>query len=153
MRRRSMGHRIELGAGLAAAVLAPLGLALLLFAPILPICAIATATCPASAIRYQSLLHAHLSGPSWVAVLAPLAILLAGAAGAIADARYAWRAGRVILGVATGLGLVICVLGTIGLVYLPAILALGLATYGAFLLRQAEGSAPLPPAPPDEPDA
>jgi len=140
MRGRGIGRRIELGAGLAAAVLAPLGLALLLFAPLLAFCAVAARTCPPGAVRYEPLLRVRLSGPAWAAVLAPCAVALAGAAGAVADARFGRRGGRAVLVAATALGLLVCVLGTLGLVYLPAILALGLATHGAVLGRWGPGA-------------
>jgi hypothetical protein len=134
-----MGRRIELGAGLAAGALALLALALLLFAPLVPACA-GSHACPGTNARYVSLLQARLAPDAWALVLTPALLTLVGAAGAIADARYGIRAGIVPLGVAAGLGLLLCLLGAaglVGVVYFPTILALALATYGAFLDRSA----------------
>jgi hypothetical protein len=135
---RAIGRDIELGAGIAAGVLALLALALLLLAPLLPYCAVAARPCPTGAVRYTALAHAQLSAGAWALVLAPCAIVLAGAAGALAEARFRRRAGIIPLGIATALGLLLCVLGLsgVGIVYLPAILALALATYGAMLHRR-----------------
>jgi hypothetical protein len=141
---RRLGRKIELGAGLAAGVLALLALGLLLFAPVLPYCLVARRPCPTADVRYESLLRAHLAPDAWAFVLAPALLALAGAAGAFADARYGIRAGVVPLGVAAGLNILLCLLGAAGLVavvYFPATLALALAVYGAFLHRFAAGAA------------
>jgi hypothetical protein len=144
-----MGRRIELGAGVATITLALLAALLLLFAPLVPVCASAARGCAASEVRYRSLLQSHLGAGDWALALLPAAVALLGGAGAILDARLGGRVGIVALGVAFFLGLIVCVLGATGLgvVYLPAILGLGLASYGAFLRRRAAG---IPPDAADE---
>jgi hypothetical protein len=149
-----LGGAIELGAGLAAGALALLALGLLLFAPVLPSCSTAARPCPAADVHYETLLQAHLAPDAWAFVLAPALFALAGAAGAFADARYSIRTGVVPLGVAAGLNMLLCLLGTAGLVavvYFPATLALALAVYGAFLHRFAAGAATSSGAGADDP--
>lgn len=135
---RRIGRRIELGAGVAALILALLGLALLLFAPLVAACAVATHPCPPRAVRYESLLRARLDAAAWAFALAPVVLALLGAAGAVADAVSELRLGVAALGIATGLAVLLCLLGAAGIValsYLPATLALALAAYGAYLRR------------------
>lgn len=137
-----MGRRIEFGAGVAAIVLALLAALLLLFAPLVPYCDPGAHTCVASELRYRSLLQSHVGAGDVMLALAPAVIVIVGGAGAIVDARRGGRAGLVALGVTLFLGLIVCVLGATGLgvVYLPAILGLGLAGYGAYLHRRATGA-------------
>jgi hypothetical protein len=145
-----MGRRIELGAGIAAWALSVLGLALLLFAPLVPTC-FGPAACPANTPAYVPLPQTHLGADAWVLVIAPALLTVIGAAGAIADARYGVRAGTVPLGVAAGLVLLLCALGSagvVGVVYFPATLALALAAYGAFLARSSLGPSSQTPVPP-----
>ncbi len=150
---RRLGRAIELGAGIAAGVLALLALGLLLFAPVLAYCSVAARPCPTADVRYEALLQAHLAPDAWAFVLAPALLAILGAAGAVADAHFDLRVGVAPLGVAAGLGLLVCLLGTAGLVaivYFPATLALALAVYGAFLHRFAAGAA-APSAGTDDP--
>jgi hypothetical protein len=137
-----MGRRIEIGAGVATITLALLAALLLVFAPLIPSCATATPNCPASALRYHSLLQSHLSAGNWALALLPAIVALIGGAGAILDAQRGGRAGLLALGATLFLGLIFCVLGATGLgvVYLPAILGLGLAAYGAYLRRRTVGT-------------
>jgi hypothetical protein len=132
-----MGRRIEFGAGVATIVLALLVALLLLFAPLVPYCDSVSQACAASELRYRSLLQSHVGAGDFALALLPVVIALVGGAGAIVDARRGGRAGLVALGAALFLGLIVCVLGATGLgvVYLPAILGLGLAGYGAYLRR------------------
>jgi len=139
-----LGQLIELGGGIAAGALALLALGLLLFAPVLSSCSAAARPCPAADVRYESLLQAHLAPDAWAFVAAHALLAMLGAAGAVADARFGLRGGVVPLGVAAGLNMLLCLLGTAGLVavvYFPAALALALAVFGAFLHRFAEGAA------------
>jgi hypothetical protein len=133
-----MARRIELGAGVATITLALLAALLLLFAPLVPFCASGAHACATSEVRYRSLLQSHLGAGDWALALLPAAIALLGGVGAVVDARRSGRMGIVALGLAFFLGLIVCALGATGLgvVYLPAILGLGLASYGAFLRRR-----------------
>jgi hypothetical protein len=139
-----MGWRIEFGAGVATIALALLATFLLLFAPLIPYCPITSHTCLASELRYRSLPQSNLDAGGWALVLLPAVVALAGGAGAILDTRTGGRAGLVALGAALFLGLIFCVLGVTGLgvIYLPAILGLGLASYGAYLRRRSPGARP-----------
>lgn len=137
-----MGRRIEFGAGVATIILALLAALLLLFAPLIPYCPIASHTCVASELHYRSLLQSNLGAGEWALAMLPAIVALVGGVGAILDARTTGRAGLVALGSALFLGLIFCVLGLTGLgvVYLPAILGLGLAIYGAYLHRRTKGA-------------
>lgn len=145
--RRIALERIELGAGAAAAAIGALTLPVALLAPLFPVCA--TATCSPATVRYQSLLSAHPEGSVWALLLGLLALTLAGAAGAVTDARahpeeatrgVGTKAGMPALWVASLAVFVICALGSrgpLGLLYLPSTLALALASYVALLRRLA----------------
>ena len=137
-----MGRRIEFGAGVATIILALLAVLLLLFAPLIPYCPIASHTCVASELRYRSLPQSNLSVGGWALALLPAIVALVGGVGAILDARTSGRVGLVALGAALFLGLIFCVLGVagLGIVYLPAVLGLGLAIYGAYLHRRSAGA-------------
>ena len=137
-----MGRRIEFGAGVATIVLALLAGLLLLFAPLIPYCPIASHTCAVSELRYRSLAQSNLDAGGWALVLLPAIVALVGGVGAILDTRTTGRAGLVALGAALFLGLIFCVLGAtgLGIVYLPAILGLALASYGAYLRRRSIGA-------------
>jgi hypothetical protein len=139
-----MGRRIEFGAGVATIVLALLAALLLLFAPLIPYCPVAAHVCAASETRYRSLLQSGLGVGDWALALLPAIVALAGGVGAILDTRSSGRIGLLTLGAALFLGLIFCVLGAtgLGIVYLPAILGLGLASYGAYLRRHTSGAPP-----------
>jgi hypothetical protein len=137
-----MGRRIEFGAGVATIALALLAALLLLFAPLIPYCPLAAHLCAASETRYRSLPQSGLGVGDWALALLPAIVALAGGIGAILDSRTSGRIGLLMLGAALFLGLIFCVLGATGLgvVYLPAILGLGLASYGAYLRRRPPGA-------------
>ncbi len=131
-------RRIEFGAGIAACALSVLAFAFLVFAPIVPICTVAAAqTCPAHAVRYESLAQAPSGISTWLFVLAMLALSLAGGVGAIVEARTGQRLAAIPLWAATVLVFAGCALaaGGAGLIYLPSVLALGLAAYASILSR------------------
>ena len=141
--------RIELGAGVAAALLALGALGLLLSAPLIAYCATAAAShaaasqqhaCPPADVRYTSLLHAGADAGTWLFLLGMLALTLLGAAGAIGAARFAWRWSLWALWAGTLLTFAGCALGVrgVGAVYLPATLALCLAAYAAALRWRAD---------------
>jgi hypothetical protein len=142
--RAIMGRRIEFGAGVATIVLALLAALLLLFAPLIPYCPIAAHMCAASETRYRSLLQSGLGAGDWALALLPAVVAVGGGIGAILDTRTSGRIGLLTLGAALFLGLIFCVLGAtgLGIVYLPAILGLGLASYGAYLRRRPSGAPP-----------
>lgn len=131
-------RRIELGAGIAACALSVLAFVFLVFAPIVPVCTVAAAqTCPAHAVRYESLAQASSGASTWLFVLAMLALSLAGGVGAIVEARTGRRLAAIPLWAATVLVFGGCALavGGAGLIYLPSVLALGLAAYASILSR------------------
>ncbi|HEU5440272.1 MAG TPA: hypothetical protein VFU88_13360 [Ktedonobacterales bacterium] len=134
-----MLRRVELGAGIAAGALAVLGFVALLFAP-LPTCAVAVPSngkCPASAVRYATLTQLNLETGAWLYLLALVALLLVGAAGAIAEARFGQPRGAAALWVGLVLGFTACAFSALGagLFFLPALLALALAGYASLLRR------------------
>lgn len=149
MARRIALWRMELGAGVAAAVIGALTLPVALLTPLYPLCDAAARTATggcAGATRYVSLLAARPGADVWALLLGLLALTLVGAAGAIGDARGRLAAGARLISGAGMLALwgaalavfVICALGSrgpLGLLYLPSTLALGLAAYAALLRR------------------
>ncbi|HEX5157503.1 MAG TPA: hypothetical protein VFW17_09835 [Ktedonobacterales bacterium] len=131
-------RRIEFGAGIAACVLGALAFAFLVFAPVVPVCTVAAAQgCPAHAVRYESLAQAPSGASTWLFVLAMLALSLVGGVGASVEARTGRRLAAIPLWVATALVFGGCALaaGGAGVVYLPSVLALGLAAYASILSR------------------
>jgi hypothetical protein len=142
-----MARRIELAAGIAAVVLDVCALLLLLFAPLVPVCQRAgVITCPASSVRYVPLPQAGVSAAGWVYVLGLFALILIAAAGALAEARINTRWGAWVLWAGGVLAFASCALGAggVGLVYLPAVLAVCLAAYGSISgrLRPAQRGQP-----------
>ena len=138
-------RRIEFGAGLAAALLSVSALLLLLFTPLIAYCAVSTApggattgVCPAQKTRYTSLLHVGVSGPTWAFLLGMLVVTLAGAVGAMGEARFGWRWGAFALWIGALLAFGGCALALrgVGALYLPTILALLLAAYVSILQRR-----------------
>lgn len=119
-------RRVELGAGIGAAVLGVIGLIVLLFAPIVSHCVSGPLqTCPRRDLRYTSLLQSHVDASVWAIVIGMLLLVLIGAAGAIAEARFGLRGGVIPLWSATIMTLAGCVfVQGIGLFYFPAIFAL-----------------------------
>lgn len=132
-------RRLELAGGIAAAALATLGVLLLLVTPIVPYCTVSgAAPCPAADIRYTSLAGARPSTGVWFFLLAMVVATWAGAAGAFAEARLGLARGGLVLWGGALLAFAGCALGAggIGLVFLPAVLALGLAAYASVLARR-----------------
>jgi hypothetical protein len=130
-------RRIEFGAGIAACALSLLAFVFVLFAPIVPLCASPTQRCPHGAPDYVAMVYAS-PGPSiWLFVLAMLALSLAGGVGAIIEARTGRRVAAIPLWITTVLvfgGCALAVSGA-GIIYLPSVLALGLAAYASILSR------------------
>jgi len=133
-------RRIEFGAGIAACALSLLAFIFVAFAPIVPVCSVAGAqSCPANAVHYESLAHAPSGVSAWLFVLAMLGLSLAGGMSAIAEARTGRRIAAIPLWMTTALAFGGCALAAsgAGIVYLPSVLALGLAAYASLLSRLA----------------
>ena len=131
-------RRIEFGAGIAACALSVLAFVFVLFAPIIPVCANASAQqCPANAVRYMSAVQSSPGAGFWIFVLAMLALSLLGGVSAMIEARTGRRAAAIPLWASAVLVLGGCALFAtgIGLIYLPSVLALGLAAYASVLGR------------------
>lgn len=156
-----MVRRAELGAGIAAAIMGVAALLVVLFVPLVAVCAVKvsfTNVCPPHHIRLVTIPRARLASGAWVYLIGVLVIVFAGAAGAIADARYAWRASALPLWGAAVLAFGGCCLvarTVLGLVFLPAVLALLLGAYLAIARRMPARARPRPAGdePPPTPDA
>jgi hypothetical protein len=124
--RESMERKVELGAGIGAAVLGVVGLIALLFAPIIARCVSGPVqNCPQRDLRYTSLLQVHVDIAVWAIIIGLLLLVLIGAAGAVAEARFGFRGGAIPLWSATIMTLAGCLfVQGIGLFFFPAILAL-----------------------------
>lgn len=138
-------RRVEFGAGIAAAALSLFALGMLLFAPLVTYCAVqvhAPATCPD--VRTTSLVHAGLDAAAWAFLIGMLALTLAGAAGAIGEARFGVREGAYALWAGAALVFVGCAVtaGGVGILYLPSVLALCLAAYASVAQRMRARSRP-----------
>jgi hypothetical protein len=143
-----MARRVEVGAGVAAAALSLVALAVVLLAPIAPICRVpltASGRCPV-AVRFVNLLHVSLPAGVWVYIFAMVIVPLAGAAGAVLDGELGQRRGVLLLWGGAVLAFAGCAMSalSLGLFYLPAVLALLIAGYAA-VLRRLRG-APVPTA-------
>lgn len=127
-------RRVELAAGIASALVTALALALLLVAPIVPACARDVPNCPPADLRFVALSSSAVSPGALAYIVGISATLLLGSAAAIADATSAnLRAAGRVLWVLTALALVGCALSAqgAGAVYVPAVLALLIATYAS----------------------
>jgi hypothetical protein len=135
-------RRAQYGAGIATGVLAVLGLAALLFAPLVRGCIVDvtfTNRCPPRGIRYVPLPQTGLAADAWALLIGLGIVVVIGAAGAVIDARRDWRAGALPLWIATVLAFGACVAalrGLVGLLYLPSVLALSLAATASLARRQ-----------------
>lgn len=143
-------RRVELGAGIAAGILSIIGVLVLLFGPLVSYCAYRVNNLSQCAdVRYTSLAQAGLSATGWIFTVGLLLITLAAAAGAIGESRFGLRQGALALWTGGALVLLGCALtaSTIGIFYLPSVLALGLATYASVLCRMSERQRATPEAP------
>jgi hypothetical protein len=138
-----MSRKIEFGAGVAAGVLALIGVLALLFLPF-PYCTVnTTSTCPAKDVRTASLFQ--LADASiWIYLTVMLLFMLVGAGGAVAEARYGMRRGAIALWAGSILAFMGCALfaAGLGLFFLPALLALAIAGYGSIFQRRLARLAP-----------
>ncbi|HKT36752.1 MAG TPA: hypothetical protein VJR48_00160 [Ktedonobacterales bacterium] len=130
-------RRIEFGAGIAACALSVLAFAFVVFAPIVPVCSSPAQLCPRNAPRYVTMIQGSPGAVVWLFVLAMLALSLMGGVGAIVEARTGRRVAAIPLWAAAVLVFGGCALaaGGAGIIYLPSVLALGLAAYASILAR------------------
>lgn len=130
-------RRIEFGAGIAACALSVLAFVFVLFAPIVPVCASPSQHCPPNTPRYIAVIHASPGASIWLFVLAMLAFSLVGGLGALMEARTGRLAAAIPLWAASVLVFAGCAISAngAGILYLPSVLALGLAAYGSVLSR------------------
>ncbi len=147
-----MDRRIELGAGIGAAVLGFIGLIALMFAPIITRCVSGQVhNCPQRDLRYESLMaQAHVDASVWIFIIGMLLVVLIGAAGAIAEAGFGLRGGMIPLWSGAIMAFAGClIVQGIGLFYFPAIIALAVAAASSFR-RQRTLARPAPEPIPDE---
>lgn len=140
-------RRIEFGAGVAACALSLLAFVFVLFAPIVPVCASPEQRCPRGTPRYTAIVHTAPGASVWIFVALMLALSLAGGIGAIIEARTGRRGAALPLWAATVLVFGGCAFAAsgAGVIYLPSVLALGLAAYVSALARLQSRTAPLLP--------
>ena len=132
-------RRIEFGAGIAALVLSLSGVAMLLFAPLVVYCGDSGSHQSRCAhLRYTSLASSGLDATGWALIGGMAIIGLAGAAGAIIESRFAHPEGAAPLWMSAALLLlgVVLMAGSVGLFFLPPLLALGLAMYASIRQRR-----------------
>lgn len=139
MVRRGMLRRVELGAGIAGAVLALAGMVLLLVVPF-QACRVTIPTngsCPKADLYTTTLLRLALPAGFWIYLITVAGALLVGAAGAIAEVRLGRPRAAFALWAGTILGFMACAFtaGGTGIFFLPAVLADGLAAYTSLLQR------------------
>jgi hypothetical protein len=140
-----MARRIELGAGLAAAVLMVITLAVLLSAPIVAICPVAVnahGDCPTT-MRYITLLVAgkQVSASAWFFIIGMAVVTLVGGIGAALHGTLGRRIGLLLMWPAAILAFAGC--ATVGLegnalllFYLPPVVALCLAAYAGYVAQR-----------------
>ena len=150
-----MARRVERGAGLAAAVLSVLALAMALVTPLVPVCAgpVAAGRC-AAGLRYLTLPAAggRVDASIWLYIIAMLVVSLGGAVAAVLDSAQRGRIALLLLWIATAVAFAGCAavaaLGSaLGLLYLPPVLALVIAAAAAFRRRAAPPPAAVKDAP------
>jgi hypothetical protein len=131
--------RTEIGASLAAAVLALATLLAALFLPLVPRCeASASGPCHARLASLASL-AGHVEPAVWVYIALMAILTLAGAVGGLLDAARGDRRGLVLLAVGASLALAGCALGALGAfgsLYLPSMVALLVAAIAAYARRR-----------------
>jgi hypothetical protein len=148
-----MSRKIEFGAGVAAGVLALLGIIVLLLVPI-NYCTVPlskTGTCPAGKVQTASVFHylqLYADASIWIYLIVMLLLMLVGAGGAVTEARYGIRRGAIGLWAGGILAFMGCALfGTnLGLFFLPALLALAIASYASIFQRRLARLSPSSPA-------
>lgn len=140
-----MARRTEIGASIAAALLAVVTLLAALFLPLVRVCGSIPVRACAREARAASLvsLAAHVEPAVWFYLALMAVATLAGAAGGLLDGVRGNRRGLPLLAVGAVLvfgGCTFGALGVFGSLYLPSIVALLVAVVAAYARRQ-----PLPP--------
>ncbi len=134
-----MARRTEIGASLAAAVLALATLLGALFLPLVPACSPgASGSCHARLDRLTSP-AVHVEPAVWLYLALMALFTLAGALGGLLDGLRGDQRGLALLGAGAALALAGCALGALGVfgsLYLPSIVALLVAAMAAFARRQ-----------------
>lgn len=124
-------RRVELACGIAAALLTLLALAMLLFAPVIPVCPRGAATCTTSDVIFVTLTSTSVSPGAAAYIIGLCVVLLLGAVAAALDALTSRRAAAVGLWAVAALALAGCAVAAQGLgaLYVPAVLALVIAAF------------------------
>jgi hypothetical protein len=139
-----MARSIELGAGLAAAVLTVITLAVLLAAPIVAICPghVTTDGRCSTALHFITLVAAgkQVNASTWIFIIVMALVMLAGGIGAALDGVLGQRLGALLLWPAAVIAFGGCALtalagGALSLFFLPPVLAICIAAYAALALR------------------
>jgi hypothetical protein len=140
-----MARRVEIGAGLAAAVLTVLTLAVLLTAPIVAVCpgrVAANGQC-STTVRFITLMAAgkQVYASTWVFIIAMALVTLVGGIGAALHGSLDRRLGVLLLWPAAILAFAGCALtglvgGALSLFFLPPVAALCIAAGAAFVLQR-----------------
>lgn len=140
-----MARRIELGAGLAAAVLTVLTLAALLVAPIVTVCPghAAIENCPTN-LQYISLVAAgkQVYAGTWIFIIVMALLTLVGGIGALLESALGRPRGALLLWPAAVIAFAGCALtglagGALSLFFLPPVLAVSIAACAAIAARRA----------------
>ncbi|HEY7982840.1 MAG TPA: hypothetical protein VID73_01650 [Ktedonobacterales bacterium] len=134
-----MARRTEIGASIAAALLALVTLLAALFLPLVSACG-GSGRCGGGA-RLVSLTSqaVHVEPAVWLYIALMAALTLAGALGGLLDGARRSRRGLALLWLGAGLAFAGCALGALGVfgsLYLPSIVALVIAAVAGFARRQ-----------------
>jgi hypothetical protein len=140
-----VARRTEIGASIAAALLAGATLLAALFLPLVRVCGPTLVRTCAHDARLMSLvsLAAHVEPAVWLYLALMAVATLAGAAGGLLDGMRGNRRGLPLLAVGAVMAFGGCAFGALGVfgsLYLPSIVALLVAVVAAYARRQ-----PLPP--------
>jgi hypothetical protein len=134
-----VARRTEIGASLAAALLAIVTLLAVLFLPLVPLCHGAGRCGSGARLVSLASLAAHVEPAVWLYIALMGALTLAGALGGLLDGARGNRGGLPLLGASAALAFAGCALGALGVfgtLYLPSIVALLIAAVAAFARRQ-----------------
>jgi hypothetical protein len=134
-----VARRTEIGASIAAALLAVITLPAALFLPLVPACG-SGGRCPGGARLVSLASQAGRVEPAvWLYIALMAVLTLAGALGGLLDGARGNRRGLALLWLGAALAFVGCALGALGVfgsLYLPSIVALLIAAIAAFARRQ-----------------
>ncbi|HEV2239144.1 MAG TPA: hypothetical protein VGR57_20985 [Ktedonobacterales bacterium] len=134
-----MARRAEIGASIAAALLALVTLLAALFLPLVPACAASAYGSCHARLEPLTAPAVRVEPAVWVYIALLAALTLAGALGGLLDGVRDDRRGLALLWLGTGLTFAGCALGALGVfgsLYLPSIVALLIAAAAAFARRR-----------------